>query len=697
MRSILDLSKYNPLRLNERYLSDNLVIPEDAQIIGLRSPKGTGKTQWLSNQVQKAIRQGKRAIVVTHRIQLAKALCERFGIDHIEDIRDSETRGVLGYGLCIDSLHPNSQAHFNPEEWEEAVVILDECEQVIWHMLDSTTCQSNRVAIIENFQKLITTVLSTGGKIYLSDADLSAIAIDYIREYIPTVTEIPVRILVVENVYQRSLKRKLFSYSGNDPSRLISALVQAIKQGEKVLIHTTGQKAESHYGSTNLEAYLKKQFPDLRILRIDAKSVADPNHPAYRCMRNLNAILQNYDLAIASPVIETGVSIDIENHFDSVWAIAYGVQTVDAVCQTLERLRADVPRHIWVNNTAKGNRIGNGSTSVRALLRSQHKLTKANIDLLHQAGITEFDDLEVNFSPESLITWAKLACMINSGKNNYREEVIYKLLSEGYELEEEKDKDSPDSKIVKKKIKETCDENYKNYCQVVSKAEMPAASQLKELKKKKSKTNDDRYQKRKGELAECYGVEVNPELVGKDDNGWHSQLQLHYYLTQGKPHLVERDRRSLKQLKDRGQGKVFKPDLNNKQLLAKIRALELIEITQFLDPDSKFTKDSLKEWFEKILKLRYDIRAILGVSIHPKNDTAIAVAQRLLKKLGLSLERQPQIRINGKPTRFYHGCNPDPDGRSQVFDYWLKRDSSQSTVTPFSIKDINYNRGDTAA
>ena len=129
MRSILDLSKYKPLRIDEPKLgNDNLVAPEDAQIIGLRSPKGTGKTHWLSNQVQKAILQGKRAIVITHRIQLAKALCDRFGIDHIEHIKDSETRGFLGYGLCIDSLHPNSQAHFNPEEWEEAVVILDECE-----------------------------------------------------------------------------------------------------------------------------------------------------------------------------------------------------------------------------------------------------------------------------------------------------------------------------------------------------------------------------------------------------------------------------------------------------------------------------------------------------------------------------------------------------------------------------------------
>ena len=57
-----------------------------------------------------------------------------------------------------------------------------------------------------------------------------------------------------------------------------------------------------------LESYLQLEFPDKKILRIDSETVADPNHPAYGCIAHLNEILPNYDLAIASPSIETGVS-----------------------------------------------------------------------------------------------------------------------------------------------------------------------------------------------------------------------------------------------------------------------------------------------------------------------------------------------------------------------------------------------------
>ena len=669
LKSFLNLSKYSPLRINQRYLDDNLVPLEDAQIIALRSPKGTGKTEWLVRRIHKFIREGKPVLVITHRIQLAKALCVRFGIDHIEEVRNSETKGVLGYGLCIDSLHPNSQAHFNPEDWSEAVVVVDECEQVIWHALDSSTCQNNRVAIIENLQQLLKVIIKTGGKIYLSDADLSCIAIDYIQKLI----DLPVKAWVVENIYARSKKRKLITYSGGDPRELVAALVKAVESGEKVLVHVTAQKAKFNWGSTNLESYLKKQFSGLKILRIDGESVADPNHVAYGCIANLNTILLMYDIVICSPVVETGVSIDIKGHFDSVWCIAQGVQTVDAVCQALERLRDDVPRHLWVKTTAKGNRIGNGSTSIKGLLACTHKITSANISLLQQAGISEFDELEVNFSVESLITWAKRACVVNAGKNNYREEIITKLLGEGYELKDFT-LDSNSGEIVSEELKETRTINYREYCQEVEGVETPTDSELEELNNKRAKSKTERLKERKGNLIKRYGIEVTSELVGKDDNGWYPQLRLHYYLTIGNIYLAERDRRSLSRIKEQGNNRVFKPDINKKQLSAKIKALQLIDIYQFFAPEAEFTKTNLADWLERVINYRFDLQAILGVSVNPEKDSPIAVAQRFLKKLGLKLQFKCWRGDRQNKQRIYSGCNVDLEQRSPIFDYWLAKE-----------------------
>ena len=80
----------------ERYIKnfDSKNVP----IIGIKAPKGTGKTELLTQKVAEARDNNQLALVITHRIQLARTLCDRFGIDHIEEVKLSETGGVLGYG-----------------------------------------------------------------------------------------------------------------------------------------------------------------------------------------------------------------------------------------------------------------------------------------------------------------------------------------------------------------------------------------------------------------------------------------------------------------------------------------------------------------------------------------------------------------------------------------------------------------------
>jgi hypothetical protein len=310
-------------------------------------------------------------------------------------------------------------------------------------------------------------------------------------------------------------------------------------------------------------------------------------------------------------------------------------------------------------------------------------LARANISLLQQAAINDFDELEVDYSPESLNTWAKRACIVNAGKNNYRVEIIEKLVAEGYEVTDaDADADQEQSGLINKSLQDTRTENYRRYTETIPKADMPTDSELDTLINKKAKTQEERYQERKGILNKRYGIEVTPELVVKDDNGWYSQLQLHYYLTIGNLYLAQRDGQKLTQQQKQGKGRVFKPDLNKGIHSAKIKALKLLDIEQFLDPNAEFSKDSLTTWFHKVLLFRFEIHSILGVTINPDKDSPIAIAQRILRKLGIQLEYKHQIRIKGKPTRIYTGCKINSDDRHMVFENWLKRDFSLFAVTP---------------
>lgn len=661
------------LTINERYISQSLNPPENAKIVAIKAPKGTGKTEFIAAKIAPLLAKGDRVLVITHRVQLGLELSRRFGVNYRSELAKSEDGSLLGYVLCIDSLHGKANPRFNPNDWENTTIIMDECEQVFWHLLNSPTCEKYRVKIIDCLRELFRIAVSTGGKIYLSDADLGMNAIGYVQSQIGY----PVETYIIENTYKSPLKRNLYLFDGNNPSSLIKELEIALSIDQKIIIHTDGQKHKSNWGTRNLEYYFKKKYPNLKILRIDSESVSDRSHPAYGCMGNLDQILCQYDLVICSPVIETGVSIDV-NHFDAVFAISHGVQSVNAFCQTLARVRSNISRYIWVSGVSP-NRIGNGSTDLNQLLAGEHFKAKNTIRLLQSVGlreIPEFSFLEdgEKYSP-SLSLWAKNAVRINLEAKNYRETLMRKLENEGYKITPIASGDKESVKALKDEIKSAKNENYSGHKKAVLESDTISNSEYNSLKEKRELTEGERNQLKRARIERTYGINLTDELITKDDDGWYPQIRLHYFLTVGNDFLADRDKKKLDNSLENGEGKVFKPDMNRSLLSAKINLLKVLNIEQFLDSDREFTGDDLAEWFETLKKIpASQIKSILGFTLS-MGDTPIAFAQRLLSVLGLKLSYVSHRRFpDGSRQRVYRGADPLADGRGEVFDRWLEKD-----------------------
>ena len=681
LASTFDLSRYGATKVDSRYLTDaGIVLPDlTGRIIAVKSPKGTGKTELSAQQITPAIERGQSVLVVTHRIQLAKALADRFGINHIEEVRSSATGGLFGYALCVDSLHPKSQARFNPEAWEGAVIVIDEAEQVLWHMLNSNTCKSNRVAILETFERLMTTVANSGGTIYLSDADLSPVSIEYIR----TLTNHQMPLSLIINTHNPNQgKRKLITYKNE--GQLVKQAMVAIERGENIIIHCSSQKVKSTWSPQNIHKVLLKHFPKLKVLIIDRETVAEKGHPAYGCIEHINQVVTDYQVVLASPTIETGISID-GSHFNSVWAIANGVQTVDGFCQTIERVRADVPRHICISDRAI-QRIGNGGISIKSLLRSEHQAYKANYTVL-----SRLEDLakEDDRSPTHLNTWGCFAAKVNLGFKDYAGEILTKLQIEGYEVEDFNlnPSSTPDSdRDIDKEIETARDENYQAEIDEIIAAPNPSEIEYKALKKARAKTKAERHAEAKGGLCRRYLTEdITIDLIRKDDVGWYPQIRLHYYLTLGRGLVEDRDNAKLEALAPGAQP--FKPDSNRSTLTLKVRLLEALDIPQFFRDDRTFTADSLAEWHSKIIRHRWNIKDVLGITINDKL-TPIQAAQKILRVIGCQLEYFDRIRIDGLLVRRYVWADCNPDGRVEIFDRWLRAEMAECSTSLYRSNNV---------
>lgn len=659
---------YKPhVRLNQRYLGD-LNLPANAKIVGIKAPKGTGKTESLINIVADAHANGQPVLVITHRVQLGQALCQRFGMPYISEIKESELGKTLGYGLCIDSLHRQSQARFEPECWDDALIIIDEVEQVLWHSLNASTCQSKRVVILKTLKTLIQTALAGEGRLIVADADLSDTSLNYLIR----LSGQQIQPYIVQNDWKPGEEYQWLvqSYTSPNPSNLIAEIEQELDGGGKPFILCSGQKAKSRWGTQILEAYFSEKYPDRKILRIDSESIAEPSHPAYGCVSDLNEVLHNYDLVIASPSIETGVSIDIRGHFTSVFCIAQGVQAVNSVCQMLARVRENIPRFLWARERGQG--IAGGSTSVASLRASQQKVAKANI---HQLMLAAFDDeLSPDFQPESLDCWAKMAVRINAGMIDYRASILEALREEGHLILEDPD-DEPNEEIAKS-IGLTRDEAYAQERTEIASAKDLTDAEARKLKDQRAKTREQRHQERKHILKERYGVDVNPNLIEQDDKNWYPQLRLHYYLTLGRTHLSERDKRAASAQLEHGEGDIWLPTFNKSQLGLAIASLERLGIPSLLTAGGELrnSDEKLQTLAELAKSNPWQIKAILGISIH-SDDTPLTVLQKLLTKIGIKLRCIRREGGDGNRQRVYEIARP-VDGRDEIFQRWLERDES---------------------
>jgi len=672
---------------NQRYLS----IPYHSGLIGVKSPKGTGKTYDLIKLIAQTHAQGRKVLLLTHRIVLGRAICKAVGIPWIEEMNsdaDRELEGkAMGFGLCVDSLHPLSQAAFDPLAWEGALVIVDEVEQVFWHALDASTCRENRQAILTTMRTLFKSVLSTGGTIRLQDADLSDYSIDFVREFAER-TDIEPWIAV--NHWQPSEPWQIKFYdtqhvkggTKDDPSGLLKDSVDRVTNGGKIWVSCDSQKAKSKFGSKNLEKYYRSRCPGKKILRIDAETVANPEHPAYQCSEKITELAALYDIVICSPSLATGVSVDLRGHFNAVFGIFQGAISDNEVRQSLARVREPVNRFVWCRQIAVG-KIGNGEANYKEVAKSKEKDCRYNLQQLR-----DFDlDLDKAHNPTVLRFWAKYAARINSSIWDFRETVREGLVAEGHIITDCGDDDRDTAgEINALRILNQVEEAV-----AVAEAIDIDGEEFEKLEQQRSKTDAERHQEEKHRLKEKYKTEVTPELRQLDQDRWYGKIQLEYLLTHNPDFILMRDRKNIDSQLKNGDGQLCLQDV--RQFMCKVTVHKLLNTLQFCDPTKEWSNKSLEilEFAGKALKFAADIKTFTGIKVSAKKvaENPIGVVNSFLGQLGLKFAGLPQRRVGSERVRFYKfggaaSANvfdkagnkvKEPEGlRAQIFEAWQKRD-----------------------
>jgi hypothetical protein len=744
-----ELSIKPTLILNRRYLG-NIPFPT-AGLVGIKSAKGTGKTTALQAIVKQAKNRNQSILLITHRIQLGRFLCEKVGVKwglgngdwgigtgeiknsqfpsssstlspllpaplprHLLQRREPPQRSGSpasiphSLGLCVDSLWK-----LNPNDWQGAVIILDEIEQSLWHLLNSTTCKERRVKILKIFQELISTVLKTGGLVIAQDADLSDLSLKYLQGL--TGDKLTPKVII--NQWQPQKGWDVTLYDSPNPTPLIHQLEIDLLAGRKCYVTTDSRSGR--YSCETIERYIKerleflqKEFP--KTLVISSQTTSTPGHVAVDFVAEINQKVSEYKAVFVTPSLGTGVSIDVK-HFDRVYGIFQGVISDSEARQALARVRDSVPRIIWCAKRGIGL-IGSGSTNYRLLSQWYQENQKENLALL--SPLQRIDvDLPLVYDPIHLRTWAKFAARINASITLYRQSMKDGLIGEGHQVsirsnsvlhnilselrqaflaadpkdvktryrlireivkvQNEWQERSQKDKLITQRIIKIKRQNQWATAVNVANAKSIDHLEYDQLLGKRNLNDDERNQINKYVLQQRYGVNITPQLVLRDEKGYYSQLLSHYYLTHESEYFRLRDFQELHQQLAWGEGKVFLPDLKTYTL--KVEAFRALGVLDFLEPEREFRETDADLILLKTTAVQCSkhIKRALGITLVKEKEkervSVIKILSRLLSLLGLKLQQVKQEENTIKAYKIDTATLND--SRQIIFDVWHRRDA----------------------
>jgi hypothetical protein len=673
-RGRLSKLSYPPsLRLNQDKLG-GFSIFDDPKFVAIKSPKGTGKTHWLAPLCQEAMNQGQRVLLITHRVQLGQELSRRLGVSYITEVRDTGYGEMLGFGICVDSMHEDSQARFKPEYWSNALVIVDEACQVAWHALSAETeIGKRRSKILGNLRTLLTSVLDpdSRGRLILADADLNDTTIEFFAGMAGFSGPAAMRSLnpfLIVNDWKPGPEAawQVHHYEQQQPLFWYEALCEEVAAGRPVYVCTHSQKAKSKWGTRGLEEAFRQRFPEKRILRIDSQTIANPEHEAFGVIESLDGRLVNYDIVLVSPTLETGASIDVRGHFGSVWGCFQGVSPTDSVRQALARVREPVERHIWVTNFSR-SMIGNGGTSLSALVRGVKKMAQWTGELL-AVGIDCDSDEFINQA--AFEAWAKFAAYINLCKMGYREAVMDGLRDEGHCIHTEII--YGDETDLKAEITEARDRVYGAEKTAICEAELISEAEAQKLDKKKELTEAEEIKRRRYRMHERYGIPVDDELIELDDEQYHDKIKLHFYLTLGAEFLRDKEKQQLERRFE--QRETWLPTIFQGMFSTKVAFLQRLHVLELLDPEKQWDHDDpLINRVATTCRANAEaIRTVLKFTASERMSD-IQIVQMLLSKIGTRLTciKRPGSGNGRKRVYVWEGFQ---DPREAIYAIWIERE-----------------------
>lgn len=380
--------------MSERYLP---LTPYEPGITLIKSPKATGKTEYLKRLLQQ-IRRGefssdlkpkeypKTVLLIGHRRALLREASSRLGLNFYRDA-DCESAAIsssslplaslplgddlqpaqgrleeqkIGLAVCLDSLPSFNESYCvgkNPNgspRWVRAkphdLVIIDESEQVLSHLFGGTIARAQG-GVVRVYDALKYEIENAKAVIAL-DADQGMLTAHALKLLRPQDWQSRTRI-ILNNPVPAAQKRELLLYQSETALR--NELLRCIELGERCFVACNSKKA-----ALVIEKIIRTKLgKSIRLRTITSDNSRNPDDILF--VQNIREEFLKIQVLICSPSLGTGIDItfpDLVNNtpgglckVDHVFGFFYPkVNTHTDMDQQLCRVRNPGSVKVWISS-----------------------------------------------------------------------------------------------------------------------------------------------------------------------------------------------------------------------------------------------------------------------------------------------------------------------------------------------------------
>jgi len=270
---------------------DNFINSEKNEVLKIKSPMGTAKSNGIKLCIDKAHEKGLKVILISNRVSVAMDFTKKYNMMWYKD-PDSwkQDQSMI---VQFDSLHK-----FDIEKYD--IVILDEFVSLLFHHKGNLTNNAN-INIVK-FK-----IFMEKKKVLVADAFLTGFEDIFFKGR---------KIRMIDNNYRDDVK--LYEYSNKEhfTSKIISEALKLKEAGEK-----TGKKISCSFTSNNIMKAVNHELKaqGLKVIMLNAETPDYTRDIIYDRFEEFHHCA--YDVILYSPTLTVGVSnlndIDLHFHYDS--------------------------------------------------------------------------------------------------------------------------------------------------------------------------------------------------------------------------------------------------------------------------------------------------------------------------------------------------------------------------------------------